>query len=119
MSLGAVGRSGSGVKPGGAGALSLDGFVGQHGERGSALPPFRDRAPDLLSLVQLNRAVERAHRTHTQEFYPLTPGSRETKKLNRQLRPWENPFNTLRPHPALGDLPPQQFLRQLSSQRKQ
>ncbi len=78
----------------------------QRGLHRFVLPP---RSP------QLNRAVERAHRTHTQEFYPLTPGSREI----RQLRPWENPYNTLRPHPALGDLPPQQFLRQLSSQRKE
>ncbi len=83
-------------------------------------PPHSGRLAGVgVELSRADRAVERAYRTHTQEFYPLTTGSREMKKRNRELRPWENPYNTLRPHPALGDLPPQQFLRQLSSQRKE
>ena len=68
---------------------------------------------------KLNRAVEPAHRTHTEEFYQVTPCSLEMKKLNRQLRHWERIYNTLRPHQALGYLTPQQFLRQISSQRKE
>ena len=31
-------------------------------------------------------AVERANRTHTEEYYQVTPCSLETKKLNRELR---------------------------------
>ena len=41
------------------------------------------------------------------------------KKLNRELRHWEKIYNTVRPHQALGYLTPQQFLRQVSCQRKE
>ena len=68
---------------------------------------------------KLNGAVERANRTHTEEFYQVTPCSLEMKKLNRELRHWERIYNTVRPHQALGYLTPQQFLRQNSSQRKE
>lgn len=68
---------------------------------------------------QLNGAVERANRTHTQEFYQVTPCSLEMNKLNRVLRHWEKIYNTVRPHQALGYLTPLQFLRQNSSQRKE
>ena len=68
---------------------------------------------------KLNGAVERANRTHTEEFYQVTPCSLEMKKLNRELRHWERIYNTVRPHQALGYLTPQQFLHQISSQRKE
>jgi putative transposase len=68
---------------------------------------------------KLNRAVERANRTHTEEFYQVTACSLEMKRLNRELRHWENIYNTVRPHQALGYLTPLQFLRQHSSQRKE
>jgi len=68
---------------------------------------------------KLNGAVERANRTHTEEFYQVTPYSLELKKLNRELRDWERTYNTVRPHQALGYLTPHQFLQQLSSQRKE
>lgn len=68
---------------------------------------------------KLNGAVERANRTHTEEFYQVTPYSLELKKLNRELRAWERTYNTVRPHQALGYLTPSQFLQQLSSQRKE
>jgi transposase InsO family protein len=67
---------------------------------------------------KLNGAVERANRTHTEEFYQVTPYSLEMKKLNRELRQWEKTYNTVRPHQALGYLTPLQFLRLGSSQRK-
>ena len=67
---------------------------------------------------KLNGAVERANRTHTEEFYQVHPCSLEMKKLNRELRDWERIYNTLRPHQALGYLTPHQFLHLLSSQRK-
>jgi len=68
---------------------------------------------------KLNGAVERANRTHSEEFYQITACSLEMKKLNRELRHWEKIYNTVRPHQALGYLTPQQFLRQNSSQRKE
>ena len=68
---------------------------------------------------KLNGAVQRAHRTHTEEFYQVTPCSLQMKKLNRELRHWERIYNTVRPHQALGYLTPRQFLRQNSSQRKE
>lgn len=68
---------------------------------------------------KLNGAVERANRTHSEEFYQLHPCSLEMKKLNRELRQWETIYNTVRPHQALGYLTPHQFLHQLSSQRKE
>jgi len=68
---------------------------------------------------KLNGAVERANRTHTEEFYQVTACSLEMKKLNRELRQWEKIYNTVRPHQSLGYLTPHQFLSQLSSQRKE
>lgn len=67
---------------------------------------------------KLNGAVERANRTHTEEFYQVTPCSLEMKRLNRELRQWEKIYNTVRPHQALGYLTPLQFLR-VSPQRKE
>ena len=82
----------------------------QRGLRLFVLPP---RSP------KLNGAVERANRTHTEEFYQVTPCSLEMKKLNRELRQWEKIYNTVRPHQSLGYLTPQQFLLRGSSQRKE
>ena len=68
---------------------------------------------------KLNGAVERANRTHTEEFSQVTPCSLEMKQLNRELRLWEKIYNTVRPHQALGYLTPLQFLRYHSSQPKE
>lgn len=68
---------------------------------------------------KLNGAVERANRTHTEEFYQVSVCSLEMNKLNRELRHWEKIYNTVRPHQSLAYLTPQQFLLQLSSQRKE
>ena len=81
----------------------------QRGLHRFVLPP---RSP------KLNGAVERAHRTHTEEFYQVTPYSLKLRRLNRELRQWERVYNTVRPHQALGYLTPYQFLQHLSSQRK-
>jgi putative transposase len=68
---------------------------------------------------KLNGAVERANRTHSEEFYQVTPYSLQLNQLNRELRDWERTYNTVRPHQALAYLTPRQFLQQLSSQRKE
>lgn len=74
------------------------------------LPP---RAP------KLNGHVERAQRTHTEEFYELTHSSFEIDELNQALREWERIYDTVRPHQALGYLTPEQFLQQYHHNRKE
>jgi len=68
---------------------------------------------------QLNGAVERAHRTHNEEFYQGVPESWSVSALNRQLQEWERTYNCVRPHQALGYLTPQQFLTAWQSKRKE
>jgi len=59
---------------------------------------------------KLNGHVERAQRTHTEEFYEVTDTSFEIAELNQALLEWERVYNTIRPHQALGYLTPQEFL---------
>jgi transposase InsO family protein len=83
----------------------------------------RDRGLRLFVLPprspKLNGSVERAQRTHTEEFYEVTPCSLEMEELNRELQAWEQIYNTVRPHQALGYLTPHQFLAQWQLQRKE
>jgi transposase InsO family protein len=51
---------------------------------------------------KLNGSVERAHRTHSEEFYQVTPYSLELSKLNRELRERERIYNTVRPPSGAG-----------------
>jgi transposase InsO family protein len=81
----------------------------QRGLRLFVLPP---RSP------KLNGAVERAQRTHTEEFYQVTDCSLEMGALNRELREWEKTYNTVRPHQSLGYLTPEQYLQQWHAHRK-
>jgi putative transposase len=60
---------------------------------------------------KLNGAVERAQRTHTEEFYEVHPLAWNVATLNRQVRAWERVYNTIRPHQALGQQTPLQFLQ--------
>jgi len=61
---------------------------------------------------KLNGAVERAQRTHTEEFYEIRRFNDWTvTALNREARAWERVYNTVRPHQALGYLTPLEFLR--------
>ncbi len=73
----------------------------QRGIRLFALPP---RSP------KLNGAVERAQRTHTEEFYEVYELPWTATALNRHARQWEHTYNTVRPHQALGYLTPAEFL---------
>ncbi len=61
---------------------------------------------------KLNGGVERAHRTHTEEFYEVTDSSFDLAELEQELLQWEQTYNTVRPHQALGYLTPFEFLRQ-------
>jgi putative transposase len=64
---------------------------------------------------KLNGHVERAHRTHTEEFYEVIDLPDTIAELNRLLQDWERVYNTIRPHQALGYLTPLAFLHQLDT----
>lgn len=59
---------------------------------------------------KLNGQVERANRTHAEEFYEVTDADFNIHSLNPALRDWEQIYNTIRPHQALKYLTPNQFL---------
>ena len=61
---------------------------------------------------KLNGGVERAHRTHTEEFYEVSDSSFEINELRSELLAWEKIYNTVRPHQALGYLTPLKFVKQ-------
>lgn len=82
----------------------------RRGMRLFVLPP---RSP------KLNGGVERAHRTHTEEFYEVTDSSFDLAQLQGELLEWERIYNTVRPHQALGYLTPLQFLEQQKDQRRE
>jgi putative transposase len=71
----------------------------QQGIRLVVLPP---RSP------KLNGAVERANRTHTEEFYESYTGKLDLPMLRAAQR---------RPHQALGYLTPAEFLKHHATQR--
>ena len=59
---------------------------------------------------KLNGGVERAHRTHTEEFYEGTDSTFDLAELREKLLKWEYIYNCVRPHQALGYLTPREFL---------
>lgn len=74
----------------------------QHrGIRLFVLPP---RSP------KLNGSVERAQRTHTEEFYDCYQGEFDLPTLRAAQRHWEHIYNHIRPHQALNYLTPAEFL---------
>lgn len=74
----------------------------------------RDRGIRLFVLPprspKLNGAVERANRTHRDEFYSCTALRPSVAELAPRLLRWEQRYNTVRPHQALGYLTPLKFL---------
>lgn len=67
---------------------------------------------------KLNGHVERAHRTHTEEFYEVTDSGFEIAELNRALLDWEKVYNTVRPHQSLAYLTPRKFLERLEENKR-
>ena len=59
---------------------------------------------------KLHGAVERANRTHTEEFYEVTDAEPDLASLQAELRVWESVYNTIRPHQSLGQRTPAEFL---------
>jgi len=74
-------------------------------ERGIRLFVLPPRSP------KLNAHVERAHRTHAEEFYDLYDGDLDLASINRALHRWERVYNTIRPHRSLAKLKPAEHLR--------
>ena len=67
---------------------------------------------------KLNGHVERAQRTHTEEFYEITDAGFEIAELNQALLKWEKVYNTIRPHQALKYLTPLEFLKRYRQNKK-
>ena len=65
-----------------------------------------------LRSPKLNGHMERAQRTHTEEFYELYDGELDIKSLNRALLRWERIYDTFRPHHSLDGRTPAQYLIQ-------
>lgn len=62
---------------------------------------------------KLNAHVERAHRTHQEEFYDVYEIPALLVEHRLLLRAWEDTYNSVRRHQALGYLTPNEYLRQL------
>jgi len=91
-----------------------DAFEEECQRRGIKLFVLPPRSP------KLNGHVERAQRTHTEEFYEVTNTTFDISELNQALLKWEEVYNTVRPHQALGYLTPQEFLKHnQQNQRKE
>jgi len=97
--------------PFGIRALSVDNgsefmadFEAACAARSIALLTLPPRSP------KLNGAVERANRTHTEEFYEVTQAEATLAALRPALLEWELTYNTIRPHQALGYLTPAEYL---------
>jgi len=59
---------------------------------------------------KLNGHAERAQRTHTEEHWELSSGDVDVERMRRELRGWEDIYNTVRPHQALGYLTPLEYV---------
>jgi putative transposase len=75
-------------------------------ERGIRLFVLPPRSP------KLNGHVERAHRTHREEFYEVYDGDLGIVPLSQALQEWEWVYNHRRPHQALDRRTPAEYLRQ-------
>jgi putative transposase len=73
-------------------------------ERGIRLFELPPRSP------KLNGRVERANRTYKEEFYDCSNATPTVAGFRPHLRRWEDIYNTIRPHQALGYLTPAQFV---------
>ena len=66
---------------------------------------------------KLNGRVERSHRTHEEEFYQCYDGELVLAELRPALRAWEDVYNRIRPHQALGYRTPLAWLEQHQKQK--
>lgn len=97
-------------------ALQVDGgsefmaeFEAACQKRGIALFVLPPRSP------KLNGHVERANRTHRNEFWELYDGDLALPPLQAALRAWEEQYNHVRPHQALAYRTPAEHLATLGT----
>jgi len=67
---------------------------------------------------KLNGYVERAQRTHTEEFYEVADMDFDIDSVNSALLNWEIKYNTYRPHQSLNYLTPKRYLELFHSNKK-
>ncbi|MDP2965394.1 MAG: integrase core domain-containing protein, partial [Pelolinea sp.] len=60
---------------------------------------------------KLNGCVERAHRTHVEEFYQVSADDWDIPTLNNVLQEWERVYNFVRPHASLDNLTPYEYIQ--------
>lgn len=101
-------------------AIQIDGgsefqsvFEEECQRRGIKLYVLPPRSP------KLNGGVERANRTHTEEFYEVTDSDFELADIRTKLLQWEQICNTYRPNQALHYLTPAEYLDQLKADSKE
>ena len=100
-------------------AIQIDGgsefqsvFEEECQRRGIKLYVLPPRSP------KLNGGVERANRTHTEEFYEVTDSDFGLADIRTKLLEWEQICNTYRPNQALHYLTPAEYLDQLKLNSK-
>jgi len=59
---------------------------------------------------KLNGCVERAQRTHTEEFYQVYADDWELPVMNKVLQEWERIYNEVRPHHSLDNRTPKEYI---------
>jgi transposase InsO family protein len=96
--------------PGPVRAIQVDGgsefkaeFEAACREKGLRLFVLPPRSP------KLNGCVERAQRTHKEEFYQMLDPPDSLEELRQRLRAQEVCYNTIRPHQALGQRTPKEY----------
>jgi transposase InsO family protein len=67
----------------------------------------------------LPESMQRAHRTHTEEFYEVTESTFDLPELRAELIEWERIYNTVRPHKALNYLTPLEFLERWKENKRE
>ena len=67
---------------------------------------------------KLNGRVERANRTHREEFYEVYDVDLNLEEHNRQLEEWAYTCNYIRPHQNLDYLTPNEYYRQWKRKQK-
>lgn len=65
---------------------------------------------------KLNGCVERAHRTHLEEFYQVYDYGLDLESLNATLSEWIRIYNFVRPHQSLDNLTPAEYIQQYHPQ---
>ena len=60
---------------------------------------------------KLNGCVERAHRTHVEEFYQVYADDWDIPVMNKVLEEWERIYNQVRSHHSLDNLTPKEYIQ--------